>query len=50
MIYTTKVVFTGGDVEAVRIAFVKRKLSLDGSDFDTGYQYFYKNYVPFRTM
>lgn len=50
MIYTTKGVFTGGDVEAVRTAFVKRKLSIDGGDFNKVYQHFYKNYVPFRTM
>lgn len=50
MIYTTKGVYTGGKVEDVRTAFVKRKRAVDGGEFETIYQHFYSHYLPFRTM
>lgn len=50
MIYTTKGVFTGCQIESVREAFVKRKIAFDGGEFNQVYQNFYKRYLPFRTM
>lgn len=50
MIYTTKGVFTGCQVEAVREAFVKRKIAINGGEFNDVYQNFYTHYLPFRSM